>query len=83
MLAKFDYTFFILAYNEKLNFFREKITKFLAGIVAEWSRALAWSHSEGTVPSSNPGEGCYGDGELSVTHIDGYNASDKYDFNQA
>ena len=54
----------------------------MAGIVAWWSRAFAQSHSEWMVPSMNPGKGCYGDGKLSVTLIDGYVASDKYDVNQ-
>ena len=39
------------------------------GTVAEWSRALVQNHLEWTVPSSNPGEGCYGDGELSGSGI--------------
>ena len=36
-----------------------------AGTVAKWSRALVQNHLKWTVPSLNPGEGCYGDGELS------------------
>ena len=35
------------------------------GIIAEWSTALARSHLERMVLSSNPGKGCYGDGKLS------------------
>ena len=56
---------------------------FKVGVIAEWSRALAQSHLEWTFPSSNSGKGCYGDGKLSISHIDGYVASDKYDVNRA
>ena len=40
-----------------------------AGTVAEWYRALVQNPSEWTVPSSNPSESCYGDGELSGSRI--------------
>ena len=40
------------------------------GIVAERSRALVRNHLEWMVPSSNPGKGRYGNGELSVTRTD-------------
>ena len=49
-----------------------------AGTLAEWSRALAQNHLKWTVQSLIPCEGCYRDGELSLTPIDGYVASDKY-----
>ena len=54
-----------------------------AGIIAKLSIALSRSHSEWTVPSSNPGEDCYWDGELRVIHIDGYVTSDINDVNRA
>ena len=37
--------------------------------VAKWSRALAQRYSEWMVPSLNPCECCYGDGEPSLSHI--------------
>ena len=51
-----------------------------AGTIAEWVRASVLSHSEWMVLSSNPGGGRIiylfhsrvGDGELSITRIDGY-----------
>ena len=47
----------------------KNIFHFLSGTVAEWSRALVRNHTEWTVPSSNRGKGCYGDGKLSESHI--------------
>ena len=41
----------------------------MAGTIAECSRALVRNHSEWAVPSSNPGEGCYGDDELIGSRI--------------
>ena len=49
----------------QINIFVLNNFNMLAGTVAEWSRALVQNHLEWTVPSLNPSEGCYGDGELS------------------
>ena len=50
-------------------YYKSNKTHKKAGTVAKWSRALIQSHSEWTVQSLNPGEGCYGDGELSGSRI--------------
>ena len=49
-----------------------KLNWFKAGIVVEWSRALVQNHLDWKVSSSNPGEGCYGDGELSGSRFSSF-----------
>ena len=41
----------------------------MAGTVSEWSRALVRNHSEWMVSGSNPGKGCYWDGQLRGSRI--------------
>ena len=57
--------------NKDTNLFLRKTIQFddKAGTVAEWSRVLVQNYSEWMVPTSNPGEGCYGDGESSGSCI--------------